>query len=410
MNSIIHQPNDAVLIYISSTWPLINGGGPLAVKSSLELYNRYFSHVYFLGLEEYDCPNKEEFERQQKVTIHHVPIIREAKWARFAKSLFSPYPALIYQFRQPRIIEQVLNIIEQIIPKNKKVAIIIEDVPLAYLLEFIVRYYPNIPTAVRSQNIISKAFDGFDKEGLFASRIAWSYELSKIRNFEKNARKMADKFWAISNQDEKDYMERLEIACDGILGIDVETERYSLVSYGSLSNVINIGRVDLRKGAGLSKFIDECWKRILQKNNRASLVLAGHGTENYTNKVNHIIGLGAVGDDRELLNQGMIFVNPQYIGSGIKIKTIIAMLAGKAVITTPVGSEGIPGVSGEHFIVVDSFEYFAEAVIDLMNNEKRAIEIGRKARELATHVYSKQNFESQAVKLLDDLLSDKVTI
>jgi sugar transferase (PEP-CTERM/EpsH1 system associated) len=83
-----------------------------------------------------------------------------------------------------------------------------------------------------------------------------------------------------------------------------------------------------------------------------------------------------------------IVVAPLRYGAGIQNKILEAMALGKAVVTTPLGAEGIDGVSESHFVVADSANEFADATIELLQNENRRLDIGREAHTLISRQYT----------------------
>lgn len=83
-----------------------------------------------------------------------------------------------------------------------------------------------------------------------------------------------------------------------------------------------------------------------------------------------------------------VVVAPLLSGSGTKLKVLEAMAAGRPVVATAVGAEGIDARAGEHLRVADSPAAFADAVVDLLTDPSEAARIGRNGRELAARRYS----------------------
>jgi glycosyltransferase involved in cell wall biosynthesis len=78
---------------------------------------------------------------------------------------------------------------------------------------------------------------------------------------------------------------------------------------------------------------------------------------------------GFVPDLRPLYDQARVFVAPLRYGAGIKGKILEAMNYGLPVVTTAVGAEGIGLNSGENVMIADTAEAFAEAVLELYEDE-----------------------------------------
>ncbi len=63
--------------------------------------------------------------------------------------------------------------------------------------------------------------------------------------------------------------------------------------------------------------------------------------------------------------EARVFVSPLRYGAGMKGKNGQAMAFGLPLVTTTVGAEGMDIVDGEHALIRDEAEAFAEAVVDL---------------------------------------------
>jgi len=396
---------DIDAIIISPTWPSIDSGYGIAVRSSLKLYSNFCSKIYFIGLVDQPFTEMNQWDNDL-INWIHIPINKYSKCFRFFRSLFSSYPAVVMKYNSKVIIKQVLKNISLQQKNKRKVVIIFEDIPTAYLLDRIRQKFPRIPVAIRSHNVLTEAFKGFSQKGNFLTRMAWKIEILKIRKYEIDVCKKANKIWAISKEDKLNYWNKLGINCDGVIGVSINANYYATsIKADSIFNIICIGSADLRKGYSLSKFVDTSWIEVLKQIPKAKLILGGRGTQKYTNTNINIKGMGFISDDRDILNKGRIFINTQEYGSGVKLKSIVAMLAGKALISTRIGVEGVEGINGKHFLIADDVKSFAPLIIKLINNKKLAIELGCRARELAIKMYSEERFYKYTEPFLEDFLS-----
>ncbi len=87
-----------------------------------------------------------------------------------------------------------------------------------------------------------------------------------------------------------------------------------------------------------------------------------------------------------------VVVAPMLAGGGIKLKVLEGMGAGRAVVTTPVGAEGIPGLSEDTIIIAADAGSFAEAVVKLLRDDELALGMGGRARE-----FVRENFSAKRV-------------
>jgi glycosyltransferase involved in cell wall biosynthesis len=97
--------------------------------------------------------------------------------------------------------------------------------------------------------------------------------------------------------------------------------------------------------------------------------------------------LDFVPDLAPLYARAAIFVNPMRGGGGTRLKMLGAMAAGKAVVSTTLGAEGLALTSGRDVVLADTAEEFAAAVRALLRDRPRAARLGRAARTLVEARY-----------------------
>ena len=97
--------------------------------------------------------------------------------------------------------------------------------------------------------------------------------------------------------------------------------------------------------------------------------------------------MGFVEDNRQIIGESTVFVCPLRIGTGIKNKVLEAMAMGKAIVSTSIGAEGIPVVSGHDMFIADKPDVFAEAVIRLLEDTNTRREFGVRARQIVIREY-----------------------
>jgi len=96
---------------------------------------------------------------------------------------------------------------------------------------------------------------------------------------------------------------------------------------------------------------------------------------------------GTVDDVRPYMERAAVYIVPLRIGGGTRLKIFEAMSAGKAVVSTTIGAEGLPIVDGTHAIVADEPRTFASAVLSLLRDAARRKALERAARSLVVEQY-----------------------
>jgi glycosyltransferase involved in cell wall biosynthesis len=96
-----------------------------------------------------------------------------------------------------------------------------------------------------------------------------------------------------------------------------------------------------------------------------------------------------------LLHDAAVVAVPIRTGSGIKIKTIEAMAAGKAIVATELGCEGWDVADGIHLRRADGAASFANAVVELLQDASARRRLGTAAQQLVRERYTIERMVDQ---------------
>ena len=115
---------------------------------------------------------------------------------------------------------------------------------------------------------------------------------------------------------------------------------------------------------------------------------------------------GRVEDVRPYLADAAVYVVPLRIGGGTRLKIFEAMAAGRAVVSTSIGAEGLPTEDGRHLLLADDPVAFARAVVTLLRDADARQAIEREARALVT---ARFDWANSAAHLEQALLNLRTT-
>ena len=96
----------------------------------------------------------------------------------------------------------------------------------------------------------------------------------------------------------------------------------------------------------------------------------------------HVEATGRVPDVRPFLDAAAVVLAPARLGAGMRVKVMEALVAGKALVATPLAVAGLALTPGWHALVVEPSD-FGDAVSSLLADRTRRVELGRAAREWA---------------------------
>ncbi len=292
----------------------------------------------------------------------------------------------ISRFHAPEF-EQVLV---QILQRQVFDLVILESLFMTPYLPT-VRQYCDGPVVLRAHNVEHRIWElmAADTEAL-SRRMYLQHLAERLKSYEVNALRDFDAIVAISTKDRENF---LELGCTCpifILPFGLEKSELPKVSKRKVDHVFYIGAMDWNPNVqGLSWFLDEVWPKVLRELPESNLRLAGRKFEDHLNlhQTNTTV-LGEVENAWEVLNNSGIMIIPLHSGSGMRIKAIEAMSAGRPVVSTSLGMEGINGQHGTHFFIADDANSFAQCIIDLYKNEHIAQEMSEAARAFVEAEFS----------------------
>lgn len=97
----------------------------------------------------------------------------------------------------------------------------------------------------------------------------------------------------------------------------------------------------------------------------------------------HVVVTGRVDDVTPYLDAAAVVAAPLRLGGGMRVKVLEALAAGKALVASPLALEGLAVRAGEHLLIADGDEQFADAITRLLADRELRAALGRQARSWA---------------------------
>lgn len=221
---------------------------------------------------------------------------------------------------------------------------------------------------------------------------AYSFgQARRLRRFEAKTSQFFDQLIAVS-PDDKAALERIGVAASLITvipnGIDLaEFEPHPEVAEEKESLVFT-GTMDFRPNVdAVSWFVREVWPLVQKQKPHARFTIVGRRPTAQVRALGRVPGVevtGSVPDARPYVWRSSLYVVPMRIGGGVRFKVLEALAMGKAVVTTPMGSDGINLVVGREAQVASESIPFARAILDLLDNPDYRQQLGQAGRAFVT--------------------------
>lgn len=266
----------------------------------------------------------------------------------------------------------------------------------------VIRKLSRAKIVLRAHNTESDIWTKNASEETDPFRKLWLRDLAgKLERYERNAFNEVDAIIPITTQDEKRIREmdaRVHMHT-ATFAMTRSTAEPGTGNRGS-GTVFHIGAMDWKPNHdGVKWLVEKVWPLVVAKNPEAQLHLAGKGMDIAEfSGIKNVVAHGEVKDAAEFMNQHSILAIPLQSGGGVKVKMIEGMFAGKAIVTTPVGAEGIAGKIGTDFLVAITAEEFASKLLELIGDPQAVFELGSNAQKTA--------LENHDLKRVTEKLSD----
>ena len=215
--------------------------------------------------------------------------------------------------------------------------------------------------------------------------------LSKqLKKYESNIIKQVDAVIPVTDKDSSKFR---QLHPKGIYktipaGINLDTWKFDPSE--SNSNWYHIGSMEWHANAeAVDWYINNIHPLIIKNNTDYTLNLAGKGIDtNLFESIPQVTVTENVENAFDFVNMNDVCIVPLKSGSGIRLKILEAMAAGKLVITTTIGAQGIDYVDQKHLLIADTPSEFLSIFKKLNNYQIDFQAIIRNARILIEENYS----------------------
>ena len=211
----------------------------------------------------------------------------------------------------------------------------------------------------------------------------------RMERFEGEACRRVAHVVAVSDQDADHFRTRYGATGVSAVATGVDTEYFtpSGAQMPAGPELVFTGSMDwMPNEDGILWFAREILPRLRARMPDATVTVVGR---NPTAALKALAGEGSgirvtgrVDDVRPYMERARVFVVPLRVGGGTRLKIYEAMAMGLPVVSTTIGAEGLPVRDGEHLVIGDTPDSFADACAALLADAPRAAAIGGAAQRL----------------------------
>lgn len=257
----------------------------------------------------------------------------------------------------------------------------------------VIRQHTGTPVLFRSHNIEHFIWERMARATSHPlKKLYLQFLASRLKAYEMKTVHLVDGLVAISPVD-MNFFKKNGYSQPGVtipFGIDTETfnPKNQVVNENT---VFHIGSMDWRPNQeGIKWFLEEVWPLVNKQHSGLKFVLAGKSIPEafYQYAGPTVSVVGEVPDAADFMNSHELMVVPLKSGGGMRIKIIEGMAAGKAIVSTSIGAEGINCRHNENILLADTPEEMADAIIQCFDNREMISNIGAQAHVFATEQHN----------------------
>ncbi len=190
-------------------------------------------------------------------------------------------------------------------------------------------------------------------------------------------------------------------------GIDLKTIQLKPGIHPEPNSCFHIGAMNWEPNCEAVKWlIEEVWPLVEKKNSAMKLYLAGRFMPDWIIRLNRpsVQVIGEVKNQYEFMQSKDVMLVPLLSGGGMRIKIIEGMAAGKAIISTRVGAEGIPCENGKTVLFADTAEEFASQIVRCAENGSLTQRIGQQGKVLVHEQFDNVKICKNLLRFYTELL------
>jgi polysaccharide biosynthesis protein PslH len=290
-----------------------------------------------------------------------------ARAVDYSAHTFSALPYAVSRFKCPAVAEKLRSVFD----KSQF------DIIVADFLDAVVNFPSQLttPSVLFQHNVESEIWRRHAAtESSPLKRRMYAVEYRKMLRYESNAVRRFHHVIAVSEPDRslmESWVEGSRITVVPT-GVDLEQYRPDFSRQPQDPVVMFVGAMDWEPNVdAMEYFCRDIWPSITAQMPKVQLKIVGRNPGDRVNKLASasVEITGRVPSVAEHLRDAAVVIVPLRIGGGTRLKIYEAMAAGKAVVSTSIGAEGLDVHHGKDIILADNPKLFSEAVLMLLRDE-----------------------------------------
>lgn len=154
-------------------------------------------------------------------------------------------------------------------------------------------------------------------------------------------------------------------------------------------------------------FVSHVFPKILDKLPDTQLLITGDHADLPLPSVRNVTLTGYVDDIKMLVAASAISLAPLWSGGGTRLKILEAMALGTPIVATSKGAEGLDARNGEHLLIADTPEAFAECIVRILTDKDLRDHLVANANRLVKAKYDWSVVAPRFLQLMESMAADR---
>jgi glycosyltransferase involved in cell wall biosynthesis len=388
-------------------WPLKDGG-------SIGYYN-YTKGYFELGCDVTVAAlnttkhfvNPIPFELTSIAKIYAINIDTNVKPLQAFLNLFTANSYHVQRFYS----EDFEHFLTDLLSKNKYDVIICESLFMIQY-EAAVRKYSNALIVLRQHNVEHQIWETLAKRETNPIK-KWYIQLlaKRLKKYEYSILNTIDALTVVTSVDKKVFEEMNCIKPIHVAPLGIESVQSVTCDKAIPQSLFHIGSMEWEPNKEAVKwFVDSVWPKIHHQFPQSTLHLAGRKL-NAQFPLSYAQGVfieGEVEDAQKFMQSNQIMIVPLFSGSGIRVKILEGMAAGKAIVSTTLGAQGIHYTHGKNILIANTADEFYQCIEQLLNNPLLCKTLGIEAQKLIETDYSNTKVINEVLNFYKEQINLRV--
>lgn len=376
-------------------WPL-NEGGTIGIYNYTRAYSELGHEVtlYCLDGFKHNTPVAEaqrELGKYAKTLIH--PIDTDIKWDEAILHLIRNESYNVSRFYNATFEKEI----ETLLQSEEYDVVQLEGTFAAPYIAAVRKHHKSL-LAMRMHNVEYEIWERLASiETNPLKKIYLNLLAKQLKKYETKVVNEVDVIATVTNDDAEKFKQLHPKGNYIIIPAGIDLREWTCSPSESITSWYHIGSMEWHGNIdAVDWFLKEVHRRLLEIDEDYKLELAGKSIDKseYQN-IPRLNVHSNVPRAYDFVNECDVCVVPLRSGSGIRLKILEAMAAGKLVVSTTIGAQGIEYVANEHLLIADTPAQYLVVYNKLKNGEIDYKTIVQNARKLVEDHYSTEALASK---------------